>query len=637
MIADPIRLPATLPPVPDDLPGWEWEADRYTNGAVVRLACPAEGEATDWQPPFYAEAMIGYARAMVARDAAVVAEVRAERGTQRTDAIRDLAPAVIRRDGGTQARTGNNEEVVEEYASAMREGRWQWHDGNRLIVFGDDAALWLADGFHRIEAAQRANLPTVPCEVRPGSRRDAVLYAVGANSSHGLQRTRQDVRRAIELLLRDEEWGKWSHVELARRVGCSDKTVGTVKRALMLSSEIPMIAGHTVARNGTTYTQAARQPAAPATRANGAPAAPAEPAPPAAPAAPAAPEPHPDPTNAPLTDDELLDLSLLGGYEFDRESFSPLGTRRIWMTDTRHPDGWTPEMRSAAAWRHRLGVLRPNDTENRAHATATRATIAALARHAEPAPDDADAPLTPDAAQIAAHPAVPTDSRAAIRADLDAIDARIAAGCAGPDDLPALHALVARLGALGGAPDVDLDEQLFFTRHGLQPFLAPWQMSNAERVVHRAAPPLDLATGDALKARGFTYRGSFLTWPEHPLGANVRQHVLFGTTTPDAAPTEQHWTDDGVQTLIATLPVLATRGGAPTAPAFDACAAARQAMADELHAASPRLVRLLLLALCFSDIPDEDDTDVLRETLTDGLAGCDDAALVWALGTAAEE
>ena len=271
--------------------------------------------------------------------------------------------------------------------------------------------------------------------------------------------------------------------------------------------------------------------------------------------------------------------------------------------------------------------------------------IATLRKALAPSPaaslaaeSDDDAPLTADAAQIAAiHPAVPTDSRAAIRADLDAIDARIAAGCAGPDDLPALHALVARLGALGGAPDVDLDEQLFFTRHGLQPFLAPWQMSNAERVVHRAAPPLDLATGDALKARGFTYRGSFLTWPEHPLGANVRQHVLFGTTTPDAAPTEQHWTDDGVQTLIATLPVLATRGGAPTAPAFDACAAARQAMADELHAASPRLVRLLLLALCFSDIPDEDDTDVLRETLTDGLAGCDDAALVWALGTAAEE
>ena len=150
----------------------------------------------------------------------------------------ELALSQIRRDGGTQARTGNSEDVVEEYTGAMREERWRWHDGNALTVFFDGEHHWLADGFHRCEAASRAGLLTIPCEVRAGSQREAVLYACGANDSHGLRRSRSDVRRAIEILLRDEEWGRWSNAEISRRVGCSDMTVGTVRRELESTSQI---------------------------------------------------------------------------------------------------------------------------------------------------------------------------------------------------------------------------------------------------------------------------------------------------------------------------------------------------------------------------------------------------------------
>ena len=85
---------------------------------------------------------------------------------------------------------------------------------------------------------------------------------MGANGSHGLRRNRQDIRRAIDLLLRDEEWGKWSDREIARRVGCHHTTVGTVRDDLALSGEISQIENRTVSRNGTTYTQAERQTAA---------------------------------------------------------------------------------------------------------------------------------------------------------------------------------------------------------------------------------------------------------------------------------------------------------------------------------------------------------------------------------------
>lgn len=157
------------------------------------------------------------------------------------DGWRELAPAQIRRDGGTQARTGNNEDVVEEYTAAMREGRWKWHEGNRLVVFFDERHYWLADGFHRTEAAQRADLVSVPCEVRAGSQRDAVLYAVGANADHGLRRTRDDVRRAIRTLLLDAEWRAWSNAELARRARTTDKTVAAVRAELEATSEIPRL------------------------------------------------------------------------------------------------------------------------------------------------------------------------------------------------------------------------------------------------------------------------------------------------------------------------------------------------------------------------------------------------------------
>ena len=161
----------------------------------------------------------------------------------------------IRRDGGTQARVGNNEETVEQYAEAMRDGRWQWNAENEVVIFRDDAGQqWLADGFHRVEAAQRAGWNEVQARLITGTRRDAVLYAAGANASHGLRRTRADVRRAIEVLLRDEEWVKWSDREIAKHARCDHKTVASVRSELNAGGEIPHVNTRT-GSDGKVYTQ----------------------------------------------------------------------------------------------------------------------------------------------------------------------------------------------------------------------------------------------------------------------------------------------------------------------------------------------------------------------------------------------
>jgi ParB-like chromosome segregation protein Spo0J len=85
------------------------------------------------------------------------------------------------------------------------------------VLFTDERDYWIGDGFHRVLAARRAGLTEFPADVRPGSRRDALLHSISSNDAHGLPRTNADKRRAVGLLLSDPEWGQWSDREIARR------------------------------------------------------------------------------------------------------------------------------------------------------------------------------------------------------------------------------------------------------------------------------------------------------------------------------------------------------------------------------------------------------------------------------------
>jgi Homeodomain-like domain len=172
--------------------------------------------------------------------------------------------ANIKLDGGTQSRAGINQQVIDEYAAA-------WQDGAKfppIIAFYDGENYWLADGFHRCSSAKQANVTEIEIDVRQGTRRDAVLYSVGANSSHGLRRTNDDKRRAVSTLLSDEEWAGWSDREIARRCGVHHDTVGRI-RTEQLSGGIGQIdeegsqgvgtGERRVSRGGSTYTQKPRK------------------------------------------------------------------------------------------------------------------------------------------------------------------------------------------------------------------------------------------------------------------------------------------------------------------------------------------------------------------------------------------
>jgi hypothetical protein len=170
--------------------------------------------------------------------------------------IQQLNLDAIRIDG-TQTRAALDEATVAEYAECYR---------NRakmppLVVFFDGSEHWLAEGFHRYFALRKIKHDKpVRCDVREGTRRDAIQYGFTANVAHGLRRTNADKRHAVEMALSDPEWENWSNGALAELCGVDDKTVAKV-RAERSTPEVPELT-----EAGDSAPQGLTENAAPQTR-----------------------------------------------------------------------------------------------------------------------------------------------------------------------------------------------------------------------------------------------------------------------------------------------------------------------------------------------------------------------------------
>lgn len=105
-----------------------------------------------------------------------------------------------------------------------------------VTVFCDGSEFWLADGFHRVEAVKALAWSEIAADVKQGTRRDAVLYSVGANATHGVPRTNADKRRAVLTMLNDPEWVQWSDREIARRCAVNEHLVAEVRDLVTASS-----------------------------------------------------------------------------------------------------------------------------------------------------------------------------------------------------------------------------------------------------------------------------------------------------------------------------------------------------------------------------------------------------------------
>lgn len=93
----------------------------------------------------------------------------------------------------------------------------------------------VTDGFHTVEAYEKAGRKTVPCEIRVGTWAEAVIAACGANLhvKSALKRTHADKRRAVQELNRilKNEGMRWSINRRAEHCGVSPALVKELEPA----------------------------------------------------------------------------------------------------------------------------------------------------------------------------------------------------------------------------------------------------------------------------------------------------------------------------------------------------------------------------------------------------------------------
>ena len=163
----------------------------------------------------------------------------------------EISISTLQIDSSVQQRVESlNQDTVEAYVEAGREG-WNFPP---VVVFVDreSGEHWLADGFHRVEAARRLKRDTIPARLKDGDKRSAILYAAGANATHGQRRSNSDKRKAIKTLLEDPEWQEWSSRKIAKHCHVDPKTVEAVRQEMsecapteeFLSQNLPSEAGN---------------------------------------------------------------------------------------------------------------------------------------------------------------------------------------------------------------------------------------------------------------------------------------------------------------------------------------------------------------------------------------------------------
>jgi ParB-like nuclease family protein len=143
----------------------------------------------------------------------------------------------IKPDPKLNLRAKLDDSVAQEYALAFEDGAKPQFPP--VTVFRDSAGvLYLADGHHRHRAHVIAGQKDILAEIKPGSERDALEWAISANATNGLRRTNACKRKSVLALLGDPEWSKLTQRELAAKACVDHVTVGNIKRELIASGEI---------------------------------------------------------------------------------------------------------------------------------------------------------------------------------------------------------------------------------------------------------------------------------------------------------------------------------------------------------------------------------------------------------------
>lgn len=130
-----------------------------------------------------------------------------------------------------QGRKMVREYLVNEYAALDKAGV-DLCAKERLVIFQDSEGYILAGGHHRFAAFVKNGRKEIPVEwidLRPGGRRDAILFAIADNDTHGERRSTEDRWNSVYLALSDHEWGKMTNRAVGAMCKVAHSFVATVR------------------------------------------------------------------------------------------------------------------------------------------------------------------------------------------------------------------------------------------------------------------------------------------------------------------------------------------------------------------------------------------------------------------------
>jgi hypothetical protein len=139
-----------------------------------------------------------------------------------------IAIELIEASAATQIRVRLDQDVIEEYAQAIRDGA----AFPAITVFAEKGSerYILADGFHRLAAAKKADRTEIGAEVMEGGLHEAFHHALGCNAGHGLRRSSSDKRHAVQMALKDPHYTDWSLRDISELCRVSHSLVQSIKQ-----------------------------------------------------------------------------------------------------------------------------------------------------------------------------------------------------------------------------------------------------------------------------------------------------------------------------------------------------------------------------------------------------------------------
>jgi hypothetical protein len=144
------------------------------------------------------------------------------------DSVITLPVNEIEATSATQVRVRIDPVAVAEYAEALTNGAIF----PPIVCYAEEGSerYILADGFHRLAAYTEAGIDEIEVELRQGGMGEALDFALGANSQHGIRRTSADKRHAVMMALKDPRHKKKTLRDIADLCRVSHETVRYLKQ-----------------------------------------------------------------------------------------------------------------------------------------------------------------------------------------------------------------------------------------------------------------------------------------------------------------------------------------------------------------------------------------------------------------------